>query len=93
MRVEPLPGASALLAALTASGLPTDSFYFAGFLPFALVARATACTPALAFNLAAATVPALAHAWDSFEDLRDQVVTAALETAKKNGLTKVTRTR
>lgn len=33
IRIEPVPGASALLAALTASGLPTDSFHFAGFLP------------------------------------------------------------
>jgi 16S rRNA (cytidine1402-2'-O)-methyltransferase len=33
IRVEPVPGASAVLAALTASGLPTDSFHFAGFLP------------------------------------------------------------
>lgn len=31
--VEPLPGASAILAALTASGLPTDAFLFGGFLP------------------------------------------------------------
>jgi 16S rRNA (cytidine1402-2'-O)-methyltransferase len=31
--VIPVPGASALLAALTASGLPTDEFYFGGFLP------------------------------------------------------------
>jgi len=31
--VVPVPGASALLAALTASGLPTDAFFFAGFLP------------------------------------------------------------
>ena len=31
--VTPLPGPSALLAALTASGLPTDAFFFAGFLP------------------------------------------------------------
>ncbi len=31
--VEPVPGACALIAALSASGLPTDSFYFAGFLP------------------------------------------------------------
>jgi 16S rRNA (cytidine1402-2'-O)-methyltransferase len=31
--VEPLPGPSALLAALAASGLPTDAFHFAGFLP------------------------------------------------------------
>jgi 16S rRNA (cytidine1402-2'-O)-methyltransferase len=31
-RVIPIPGASALLAALVAAGLPTDSFLFAGFL-------------------------------------------------------------
>ncbi|WP_191603091.1 16S rRNA (cytidine(1402)-2'-O)-methyltransferase [Marinomonas algicola] len=31
--VVPVPGASALIAALCASGLPTDQFYFAGFLP------------------------------------------------------------
>lgn len=33
VRVEVVPGPSALLAALAASGLPTDSFHFAGFLP------------------------------------------------------------
>ena len=32
-RVYPVPGASALLAALVAAGLPTDRFYFEGFLP------------------------------------------------------------
>ena len=32
-RVEALPGASAALAALTVSGLPTDRFLFAGFAP------------------------------------------------------------
>jgi 16S rRNA (cytidine1402-2'-O)-methyltransferase len=31
--VVPLPGASALTSALSASGLPTDAFYFGGFLP------------------------------------------------------------
>jgi len=31
--VFPIPGASSLLAALCASGLPSDHFYFAGFLP------------------------------------------------------------
>lgn len=32
-RVEAVPGACALIAALTASGLPTDEFHFIGFLP------------------------------------------------------------
>lgn len=31
--VQPVPGPSALLAALSASGLPTDAFHFGGFLP------------------------------------------------------------
>ena len=31
--VEPVPGPSAALTALTASGLPTDAFHFGGFLP------------------------------------------------------------
>jgi 16S rRNA (cytidine1402-2'-O)-methyltransferase len=33
VRVVPLPGASALAAVLSASGLPTDRFVFEGFLP------------------------------------------------------------
>lgn len=32
-RVEPVPGACALVAALMAGGLPTDEFHFIGFLP------------------------------------------------------------
>jgi len=32
-RVESVPGPSALIAALTASGLPADEFHFIGFLP------------------------------------------------------------
>src|SRR5947207_11229233 len=31
--VQPIPGPSAVVTALAASGLPTDSFRFAGFLP------------------------------------------------------------
>lgn len=37
--VVPIPGASSVLAALTASGLPTDRFFFAGFLPPKTIAR------------------------------------------------------
>ncbi|MBN2321748.1 MAG: 16S rRNA (cytidine(1402)-2'-O)-methyltransferase [Acidobacteria bacterium] len=33
IRVTPVPGPSAAIAALIGSGLPTDSFFFAGFLP------------------------------------------------------------
>lgn len=33
VHVEPVPGASAILAALVVSGLPTESFVFEGFLP------------------------------------------------------------
>jgi 16S rRNA (cytidine1402-2'-O)-methyltransferase len=33
VRVEPLPGANAVITALVASGLPTDGFVFLGFLP------------------------------------------------------------
>jgi len=33
IRIEPVPGPSALLAALVTSGLPTDQFHFGGFLP------------------------------------------------------------
>jgi 16S rRNA (cytidine1402-2'-O)-methyltransferase len=37
--VTPIPGASAVLTALVASGLPTDRFLFAGFLPAKRTAR------------------------------------------------------
>lgn len=37
--VHAAPGPSALLCALTVSGLPTDRFFFAGFLPTASAAR------------------------------------------------------
>lgn len=37
--VVPVPGAAAFVAALVASGLPTDEFYFGGFLPARTHAR------------------------------------------------------
>ena len=42
IKVVPVPGASAFLSALVASGLPTDSFRFSGFLPAKEGARRTA---------------------------------------------------
>lgn len=42
--VTTLPGASAAIAALTLSGLPTDRFLFAGFLPVKAGGRAQALT-------------------------------------------------
>jgi len=41
IKVVPVPGASAFLSALVASGLPTDSFRFSGFLPAKQGARHT----------------------------------------------------
>jgi 16S rRNA (cytidine1402-2'-O)-methyltransferase len=38
-RVVPIPGATAFVAALSASGLPSDQFFFAGFLPARASAR------------------------------------------------------
>jgi 16S rRNA (cytidine1402-2'-O)-methyltransferase len=42
IRVVPIPGAAAFLSALVASGLPTDSFHFGGFLPAKASARRSA---------------------------------------------------
>lgn len=38
-KVVPIPGPSALITALCAAGLPTDKFYFSGFLPAKTKAR------------------------------------------------------
>jgi len=43
-RIIPLPGASAMLAGLVTSGLPTDKFMFCGFLPSRSAARIKAAT-------------------------------------------------
>ena len=39
VQVIPIPGACAAIAAMSASGLPTDRFYFEGFLPAKQAAR------------------------------------------------------
>lgn len=47
IRVTPIPGASALLSAITISGLPAAQFYYAGFLPTKATARASLLAPLL----------------------------------------------
>ncbi|HEU4932428.1 MAG TPA: 16S rRNA (cytidine(1402)-2'-O)-methyltransferase [Pyrinomonadaceae bacterium] len=44
INVVPVPGPSALISALIAAGLPTDEFFFAGFLPSRPNARRTRLT-------------------------------------------------
>ena len=50
LRVEAVPGACALVAALTASGLPTDEFHFIGFLPHKSGQRRNKLESLKAFN-------------------------------------------
>ncbi|MGI9065544.1 MAG: 16S rRNA (cytidine(1402)-2'-O)-methyltransferase [Pyrinomonadaceae bacterium] len=49
VRVVPVPGPSALIAALVASGLPTDEFFFGGFLPARSGARRARLTELRSF--------------------------------------------
>lgn len=48
LRVEPVPGPSAVLSALAASGLPVTPFYFGGFLPHKKGQRAAELAAAVA---------------------------------------------
>ena len=86
IRVTSLPGASALLAALTSCGLATDTFLFIGFLPAKSAARRTrlaelAATPAtlVAFEAPARLPASLA---DLAALLPDRPVAVARELTK-----------
>lgn len=87
-KVYPLPGASALLAGLVASGLPSDRFMFCGFLPPKSGARKKAAS---AFSNVPGTLvfyetgPRLA---DSLRDLVD-TLGGAREAAVARELTKL----
>jgi len=54
--VTPIPGASAALSALIASGLPSDEFHFIGFLPEKAGARRTRLEELAAKNAAGCTL-------------------------------------
>jgi 16S rRNA (cytidine1402-2'-O)-methyltransferase len=86
IRVTSLPGASAVLAALTSCGLATDAFLFIGFLPAKQAARRTrlaelAATPAtlVAFEAPARLSASLA---DIAAVLADRGVAVARELTK-----------
>jgi len=86
INVTSLPGASALLAALTCSGLATDAFLFVGFLPAKQAARRTrlaelAATPVtlVAFEAPARLAASLA---DIAAVLADRPVAVARELTK-----------
>jgi len=68
--VIPIPGASAVIAALSAAGLPTDRFCFAGFLPPKQAARRT--------NIAdLAKVPATLVFFEAAQRLPDMITDLA----------------
>ena len=50
IRVSPIPGACALVSALSVSGLPTDRFTFVGFAPHKRAARITWLRPLASVN-------------------------------------------
>jgi 16S rRNA (cytidine1402-2'-O)-methyltransferase len=70
IRVVPIPGPSAVLAALTASGLPSDAFLFTGFLPVKDGQRKTRLTQL-------ATVPATLIFFESPRRLAETLVAMA----------------
>ncbi|MEJ0097996.1 MAG: 16S rRNA (cytidine(1402)-2'-O)-methyltransferase [Bauldia sp.] len=95
-RVVPLPGASAVMAALVVAGLPTDRFLFAGFLPpksAARVKRLQEFVPVAATLVFYESGPRLAGALADMAAVlgtRDAVVarelTKAFETVRRGSL-------
>jgi 16S rRNA (cytidine1402-2'-O)-methyltransferase len=86
VRVEPVPGPSAAVAALVSSGLPTDSVLFLGFLPRQQKARRDALSQAasLPFTLVLFEAPhrLLALLGDMKELLGDRKVCVGREMTK-----------
>jgi len=71
IRVEPVPGPSAILAALAASGLPTDAFRFGGFLPAKRAQRRRALEALKAERATAVFFEAPHRLLDALEDIAD----------------------
>ena len=75
IRVTPIPGASALLSAISIAGLPAEQFYYAGFLPSKTTARSTALAQL-------ATIPATLVFYEAPHRLLESL--AAIHTALGN---------
>jgi 16S rRNA (cytidine1402-2'-O)-methyltransferase len=86
VQVVPVPGPSALIAALIASGLPTDEFYFGGFLPARSGARRTrlaelrSISATLVFYEAPHRIAGALH--DAYEILGEREAVVARELTK-----------
>jgi 16S rRNA (cytidine1402-2'-O)-methyltransferase len=87
VRVCPVPGACAMVAALSASGLPTDRFSFAGFLPAKSQARINVLSNYLAATDTTVFYEAPHRLLDTLQDMlatfgSDRVVVLARELTK-----------
>lgn len=69
--VSPVPGASALTAALSAAGLPTDRFSFEGFLPAKRTARRNKLASLRQHTHTTIFYESVHRAAESLEDMRD----------------------
>ena len=85
IRVCPIPGASSVIAALSASGLPADRFQFAGFIPAKAGARqrffaefATATQTTVFFETPHRIAESLAAMVEAFDGARRLVVAREL---------------
>jgi 16S rRNA (cytidine1402-2'-O)-methyltransferase len=87
LRIEPIPGCSAILPALVASGLPTDQFAFLGFPPNKATARRTWYQQADALGLPFVVFEAPHRLVASLRDARE--VLGPREVAASRELTKI----
>jgi len=69
--VVPVPGPSALVAALTAAGLPMNEFFFAGFLPARQSARRKALAALAGFEKTIVFYESPHRIADSLQDIHD----------------------
>ena len=87
VRVTPIPGASALLSALSVAGLPAEQFFYAGFLPNKSGARKAALEALITIPATLVFYEAPHRLLDSLADI--QAVYGERETAVARELTKL----